>query len=420
MFDAVTSKKWQGLYTKQFIILIGIVIAAVSVKRWLARRQLIRTHGCQPVASSLNKDPFLGLDALFTGLRYIREHKILELTCELFRDHGNTWTVKEFHHNSIVTTEPENIKTILSLKFQDYGIAFRLAPFQPLLGEGIFDTDGERWASSRALVRPSFTREQIADLTSLEDLIQDLFVLLPRDGRTVVDLQDAFFRYTLDSATEFLFGQAVGSLKDHSSDQKFAQAFKYAQEAIITRGTLGPLSMFWRDRKADECNRICRDFARQFVDDAIHISQSIKQDEAKNEPGKRKRVIFSHELASRTNDPERILDEVMNLLVAGRDTTASLLSNLFFMLAKNPAIWERLRSEVAVLEERTPTYEDLHKLKYVKCCVNECKKSALLINSLFSNRVNRADITSFAPTSGCTAQQPNGYQRYCPATRRWP
>ncbi|KAH3917960.1 hypothetical protein HBH56_047170 [Parastagonospora nodorum] len=371
MFDAVTSKNWQGLYTEQFIILIGIVVATVSVKRWLARRHFIRTHGCKPVASSLNKDPFLGLDALFTGLRYIREHKILELTCELFRDHGNTWTVKEFHHNAIVTIESENIKTILSLKFQDYGIAFRLAPFQPLLGEGIFDTDGERWASSRALVRPSFTREQIADLASLEDLIQDLFVLLPRDGRTVVDLQDAFFRYTLDSATEFLFGQAVGSLKGHSSDQKFAQAFKYAQEAIITRGALGPLSMFWRDRKANECNRICRDFARQFVDDAIHMSQSMKQDEAQNEPGKRKRVIFSYELASRTNDPERILDEVMNLLVAGRDTTASLLGNLFFMLAKNPAIWDRLRSEVAVLEGRTPTYEDLHKLKYVKCCVNE-------------------------------------------------
>ncbi|RMJ25140.1 Cytochrome p450 [Aspergillus sp. HF37] len=54
--------------------------------------------------------------------------------------------------------------------------------------------------------------------------------------------------------------------------------------------------------------------------------------------------IFSHELASRTSDKRRILDELMNVLLAGRDTTGSLLGNLFFMLAKNPVIWEKLRA----------------------------------------------------------------------------
>jgi len=51
-----------------------------------------------------------------------------------------------------------------------------------------------------------------------------------------------------------------------------------------------------------------------------------------------KKHIFSQELASRTSDKIRVLDELMNVLLAGRDTTASLLSNLFFSLAKNPAI----------------------------------------------------------------------------------
>ncbi|KAL5118056.1 Phosphatidylinositol 3,4,5-trisphosphate-dependent Rac exchanger 2 protein [Pleosporales sp. CAS-2024a] len=88
----------------------------------------------------------------------MKEHKILEKGRDIFRRHGNTWTVQELHQYAIVTIEPENIKTILSLKFQDYGIAYRLGPFKPLLGEGIFDTDGEKWAASRALIRPSFTR----------------------------------------------------------------------------------------------------------------------------------------------------------------------------------------------------------------------------------------------------------------------
>lgn len=69
----------------------------------------------------------------------------------------------------------------------------------------------------------------------------------------------------------------------------------------------------------------------------------------------------------------------MNVLVAGRDTTASLLGNLFFVLAKKPEIWEKLRAEVACLQGRTPTYDELRSLRYVQCCVNECTIAVCLV-----------------------------------------
>ncbi|KAH7067508.1 putative cytochrome P450 alkane hydroxylase [Paraphoma chrysanthemicola] len=347
------------------------VFARIWRRCYLTPRHFARVHGCQPVANTLNKEPFLGLDLLPAILRTRKQHKILERNCELFRSHGKTFRLQELHRRVILTVEPENIKTVLSLNFQDYGIGHRFAPFSPLLGEGIFDTDGEQWASSRALIRPSFNRDQIADLTSLESLFQDLLVLLPHDGETEVELQELFFRYTLDAATEFLFNQSVGSLKAIGSEPAFAQAFHYAQKAIMRRGMLGPLNAFFPDRKADECNRICRDFAGRFVEDAIRATEINKQDVANGGSQKHTKHIFSHELASRTSDPQRILDELMNILVAGRDTTASLLSNLFFMLAKSPLIWQQLRAEVASLEGRPPTYEQLHGLKYVKSCISE-------------------------------------------------
>lgn len=355
--------------------LVTLTSAYVSIRRFFVRRQFARTHGCQTVARSLTKDPFLGLDAIPGTIRAVRQHKMLETSRERFRVYGNTFTVKELQRRAILTIEPENIKTILSIKFKDYGISHRLEPFKPLLGKGIFDTDGDHWASSRALIRPSFTRDQVADLTSFENLIQDLFILLPRDGKTVVDLQDLFFRYTIDSTTEFLFGQSVGTLKKTQSEFGFAQAFHYAQKAVIIRGMLGPLNVFYRDRKAEECNRICREFAQHFVEEAFHAVASKKEDrEEQKAEINRQKHIFSHELASRTSDKRRILDELMNVLLAGRDTTASLLSNLFFLLAKNPEIWDKLRREVAGLQGRAPTYEELRSLRYVRCCMNECKQ----------------------------------------------
>jgi cytochrome P450 len=205
--------------------------------------------------------------------------------------------------------------------------------------------------------------------------MQDLFALLPRDRKTVVDLQELFFRYTIDSATEFLFGQSVGTLKKTQSELGFAHAFHYAQKAIITRGMLGPLAVFYRDRKADECNRVCRELVQRFVEDAFHAVEN--KGEKKQDETKRPKRIFSHELAARTADKRRVLDELMNVLLAGRDTTASLLGNLFFMLAKKPEIWDKLRAEVACLQGRAPTYEELRKLRYVHCCINECKQSFL-------------------------------------------
>ena len=137
---------------------------------------------------------------------------------------------------------------------------------------------------------------------------------------------------------------------------------------------LGSLNIFYRDRKAVECNHICRELAQHFVEQAFHAVATKKEDKEEQKAERNHKHIFSHELASRTSDKHRILDELMNVLLAGRDTTASLLSNLFFMLAKNPAIWDKLRREVASLQGRAPTYEELRNLRYVRCCMNECKR----------------------------------------------
>lgn len=367
---------------RRFWLLAAVVATALIVRRtrlFLERRRFARLHGCQPVARSYNKEPFLGLDKLPQTILAVRQHRILEQGCELFEILGNTFTVKELHRRAILTVEPENIKTVLSLRFKDYGIGHRLEAFRPLLGEGIFDSDGDHWASSRALIRPSFNRDQVADVETLEKSIQDLFSLLPRDGKTEVDLSELFFRFTMDTATDFLFGRSVNSLTDVQSESGFASAFHYAQNAIVTRGTLGPLTIFYRDRKADECNRLCRQTAQKFVDEAFEVAEGRRKNSGE-EPitfqGQGRRV-FSHELGFRTPDRHRALDELMNVLLAGRDTTASLLSNLFFMLAKDPCIWDRLRQEVASLEGRPPSYEQLRSFRYVHCCINECKSIAL-------------------------------------------
>ena len=57
---------------------------------------------------------------------------------------------------------------------------------------------------------------------------------------------------------------------------------------------------------------------------------------------------------------------LLNLLLAGRDTTASLLSNLFSMLARQPDVYAKLAAEIQSTiptADEPPTLESLKSMK---------------------------------------------------------
>lgn len=66
-------------------------------------------------------------------------------------------------------------------------------------------------------------------------------------------------------------------------------------------------------------------------------------------------------------------DQIIAVLLAGRDTTASTLSWTLYELARHPEVVAKLRTEIldTVGTERTPTYEDLKNMPYLKAVMNE-------------------------------------------------
>lgn len=95
----------------------------------------------------------------------------------------------------------------MATQFKDFGLGpARHGVFHPLLGDGIFTLDGHGWEHSRALLRPQFARDQITQLENMEEHVQTLMDCIPTDG-SPVNLQELFFELTIDTATEFLFGE---------------------------------------------------------------------------------------------------------------------------------------------------------------------------------------------------------------------
>ncbi|MCJ1432813.1 hypothetical protein MMC27_002170 [Xylographa pallens] len=158
----------------------------------------------------------------------------------------------------------------------------------------------------------------------------------------VLDLQPLFFRLTLDITMAVLFGRKLDTSEAHSGrdEAAFAKAFDYAQHKLAQRGRLGDL--YWLIN-GPAFRRSCR-VVHEFVDDIV-AGATKESDSLPSPPGVAERYVFLRALISETRDPRVLRDQLVNVLLAGRDTTACLLSWTFNLLARNQDIQRQLRKE---------------------------------------------------------------------------
>ncbi|KAK0438221.1 cytochrome P450 [Armillaria borealis] len=303
-------------------------------------------------------------------------------------EYGHTYTFNFFSEKQMFTTEPEHIKALLATQFQDFekGHTFYVAA-ESLLGAGIFNSE---WFH-RTMTRPLFNKDRISDFDNFErhavSTISQIKSRL-REGYPV-DFQDAVARFTLDSATEYLFGNDVNSTSaglpypagsplagnphfvNHPSNT-FVKAFAAAQEESalrLQRGQYWPLFEF----KADAVKPL-RQVVNEFVEPLL-VEALNRKDEGKKlmeDDKSDENLSLLTRLVENTNDTKVIRDELVNILVAGRDTTASLLTFAVYMMCEHPEMATRLRSEIIEkVGTRAPTYEDIRDMKYLRAFLNE-------------------------------------------------
>lgn len=214
----------------------------------------------------------------------------------------------------------------------------------------------------------------MADLDTFETHIQKLITKIPTDGSTV-DLQTLFFQLTLDSATQFLFGESVSSLTstEGSVQEQFGKMFDLAQGRLLRRIRLSKLVRFFKDKDFDVACKVCHDFVDNIVNKALEKANLADSEKSIDATGEPERYVFLTEMLKATRDPRQLRDELLNMLLAGRDTTASLLGHTFHVLARRPDIWNKLKAEIDELHGQRPDYDTLRDLKYLKNLINECK-----------------------------------------------
>ncbi|RFU72447.1 cytochrome p450 [Trichoderma arundinaceum] len=325
------------------------------------------------------------LDFVYYGIRSTLAHKNMDLWRDSFFGSVNSWTceMRVLNQRICFTADPENIKAMLATQFHDFGKGERFhEEWSDFLGDSIFTTDGAQWHNSRQLIRPQFTRDRVSDLHCFESHIQTLFKAMANGGplqgeNQAVDLSsangrridacDLFFRYTLDVATDFLLGNDVKSLSTPKQD--FAESFNDVQRIQNILVRVSRLRWLIPKRAYFAGLRVINHFVNHFIQRALRMSPDELAAHTKSD----KDYTFLHELASFTRDPKMLRDQIVAVLLAGRDTTASTLSWAIYELSRHPQAVTRLRNEIleTVGEDRLPTYDHLKNMPYLKAVLNE-------------------------------------------------
>jgi cytochrome P450 len=227
---------------------------------------------------------------------------------------------------------------------------------------------------------------KVADIGQLDEHVGHLIGHIPTDGSSF-DIQELFFRLTLDTSTEFLFGESVNSLmsssytnsgvpvKSTKAHMGFEAAFNTSQDYLASRTRAQSLYWLINPKKFRDANRVCH----QLVDYYVNIALDPNATRDFKSSQDRERYIFLQALAKDTRDPKLLRDQMLNILLAGRDTTASLLSSVIYLLAHNPKVWAKLRTEVinkfgTAKEPRDEiTFTSLKDVTYLRYVLDEGK-----------------------------------------------
>ncbi|KAK1307858.1 Cytochrome P450 86A2 [Acorus calamus] len=285
-----------------------------------------------------------------------------------------------------VTCDPKNLEHVLKNRFDNYpkGPTWQ-AVFHDLLGDGIFNSDGDTWLFQRKTAALEFTTRTLRHamarwVTRAVSLRLCPMLESARVESRAVDLQDLLLRLTFDNICGLAFGKDPETLSPGLPENAFATAFDRATEATLHRFIL-PESV-WRLKKwlrvGLELN--LRDGV-QCVE--AYLSSVIHARKRELAEGHHYDDLLSRFMKKGSYSDAFLRHVALNFILAGRDTSSVALSWFFHLVIRHPRVEREILLELARVLARTRgadharwvaeplAFDEVDQLVYLKAALSE-------------------------------------------------
>ncbi|KAD3338350.1 hypothetical protein R6Q59_027003 [Mikania micrantha] len=312
---------------------------------------------------------------------YSNRHRLIQWTSDAVHNSPNfTFLLRRpFGQSRIITGNPTVVQHILKTQFSTYqkGGIFRDTLFD-LLGDGIFNVDGDAWKFQRQLSSHEFNTkslrhfvEHVVDSELNERLLPILTTAAANE--TVLDLQDILQRFAFDNICKIAFGYDPGYLTPSLPDAKFAVAFEDAVRISSERFRM-ITPVLWKiqrflnigsEKRLKEAVFEIREFAMKILNE--------KKQELKDKPSIQSVDLLSRFISSGHSDEKFVTDIVISFILAGRDTTSAALTWFFWLIFKNPEVESEIVREINEKSD-SPIYDEVKEMVYTHASLCECMR----------------------------------------------
>ena len=300
----------------------------------------------------------------------------------------------------LLVNDPETIRDVLVTKDQQFTKSPALRQAKVTLGEGLLTSEGDFHRRQRKLSQPAFHPHRVA--TYAAGMVRRARQTSAewREGE-VVDLHEEMMRVTLRVVTDTLFSASVDAEVDEigRSMNIMVAMFRRARNPFAPIVNRLPLPSNYRFLRAQAhvratVDRFVKENRAAGVDRGDLLSTLIRardtggdeatlapaRDQSVREPSGSAAGPAARTTAGPAQDAdgmsdEQLRDELVTLFTAGHETTANALTFAWWLVARHPAVAEKLFAEVdRELAGRDATAADVDRLPYARAVVAEAMR----------------------------------------------
>lgn len=241
---------------------------------------------------------------------------------------------------------------------------------EPLLGDGLFISDGETWATRRKLQTPLFDSSHITQfskimISTIEEMAEE-WSGIP-DGSNI-DVHPEMGKLTAEIIARTLFGEKLGSENSSAVVEAFADYQSVVKQTALSQFLGMPNWVPNLNGKMGKAKKAVK-----------KIHNAVDAIIAKAEKGGHEGTLVIELIKANQSEDgvdtmtrKQIRNELIVLFMAGHETTANVLAWTWYLISQAPEIEQKLHSEIdQVLQGRVPEFSDIENLKYTRAILDE-------------------------------------------------
>ena len=299
---------------------------------------------------------------------------------------------KVLGRNIFILNRPEDVQRVMVSNAGNYkkSLANRQA-LKPILGQGLFVSEGKLWERQRKLLSPSTHRNRLKGYaeTMVDTGRGTVEKLNGIDESQIVDLTEELTLLTSDIITRTMFGVKLGE-----RNQLLYQAF---QDYLASHGRIHMSELIglpaWIPRPGQGKGKAA---VRLFDSVILSVIEQRQKSNDRHDDLLEMLLDFRDEQGEEM-DFTLLRDEVASIYLAGHETTAITLTWAFYLLHEHQEVKQKLWDELeSVLEGRDPTFDDVPKLVYTRAVVDESLRLYPPVH-VFSRQALGKDVVAGIP-----------------------